>query len=137
MATLQFDSGKSVQYIIDADGSRVGQFRAETDTAKALTPHPRAYVDGEWQKSVTDDQLRKTIIMGGAALVSPELIDGAAEVFGATVLNLFGQTELAPVLSMTRPGDTRADRLATVGRPLPQVECKIVDPASGSVASTS
>jgi fatty-acyl-CoA synthase/long-chain acyl-CoA synthetase len=78
---------------------------------------------------------RIPIIMGGAALVSPELIDGAAEVFGATVLNLFGQTELAPVLSMTRPGDTRADRLATVGRPLPQVECKIVDPASGSVAA--
>jgi fatty-acyl-CoA synthase len=75
------------------------------------------------------------IIMGGAALVSPELIDGAAEVFGATVLNLFGQTELAPVLSMTRPGDTREDRLATVGRPLPQVECKIVDPVSGSVAA--
>mgnify|MGYP002137958050 CR=1 FL=1 len=73
--------------------------------------------------------------MGGAALVSPELIDGAAEVFGATVLNLFGQTELAPVLSMTRPGDTRADRLATVGRPLPQVECKIVDPVSGAVAA--
>ncbi|MCE9576772.1 MAG: N-acetylmuramoyl-L-alanine amidase [Deltaproteobacteria bacterium] len=33
VATLQFDSGKSVQYIIDADGARVGQFRAETDTA--------------------------------------------------------------------------------------------------------
>jgi uncharacterized protein (TIGR03382 family) len=33
VATLQFDSGKSVQYIIDADGARVGQFRPETDTA--------------------------------------------------------------------------------------------------------
>jgi len=32
VATLQNDSGKSVHYIIDADGSRVGQFRAETDT---------------------------------------------------------------------------------------------------------
>jgi len=78
---------------------------------------------------------RIPIIMGGAALVSPELIDGAAEVFGATVLNLFGQTELAPVLSMTRPDDSRDDRLATVGRPLPQVECKIVDPASRSVVA--
>ncbi|WP_285028859.1 class I adenylate-forming enzyme family protein [Mycolicibacterium sp. lyk4-40-TYG-92] len=78
---------------------------------------------------------RIPIIMGGAALVSPELIDGAAEVFGATVLNLFGQTELAPVLSMTRPGDSREDRLATVGRPLAQVECKIVDPASGAVVA--
>lgn len=78
---------------------------------------------------------RIPIVMGGAALVSPELIDGAAQVFGSTVLNLFGQTELAPVLSMTRPDDSRADRLSTVGRPLPQVECKIVDPVSGSVVA--
>ncbi|HEU0032046.1 MAG TPA: peptidoglycan recognition family protein [Kofleriaceae bacterium] len=32
VATLQNDGGKSVHYIIDFDGSRVGQFRAETDT---------------------------------------------------------------------------------------------------------
>lgn len=32
VATLQNDSGKSVHYIVDADGSRVGQFRPETDT---------------------------------------------------------------------------------------------------------
>jgi N-acetyl-anhydromuramyl-L-alanine amidase AmpD len=32
VATLQYDGGKSVHYIIDADGSRVGQFRPETDT---------------------------------------------------------------------------------------------------------
>jgi N-acetyl-anhydromuramyl-L-alanine amidase AmpD len=31
VATLQNDSGKSVHYIIDADGSRVGQFRPESD----------------------------------------------------------------------------------------------------------
>ena len=42
--------------------------RAETETAKALTPHPRAYVDGEWQKSVTDEQLAKIIVEGGAAV---------------------------------------------------------------------
>ena len=32
VATLQYDGGKSVHYIIDKDGSRVGQFRHETDT---------------------------------------------------------------------------------------------------------
>ena len=32
VATLQYDPDKSVHYIIDADGSRVGQFRPETDT---------------------------------------------------------------------------------------------------------
>ena len=32
VATLQNDGGKSVHYIVDADGSRVGQFVPETDT---------------------------------------------------------------------------------------------------------
>ncbi|MEO6951912.1 MAG: N-acetylmuramoyl-L-alanine amidase [Polyangia bacterium] len=32
VATLQNDPGKSVHYIVDADGSRVGQFRPEADT---------------------------------------------------------------------------------------------------------
>jgi len=31
VATLQNDSGKSVHYIVDADGGRVGQFRPESD----------------------------------------------------------------------------------------------------------
>lgn len=36
--------------------------------AAALNPKPRDYTDATWQKSVTDDQLRKTIVMGGAAV---------------------------------------------------------------------
>ena len=32
VATLQNDANKSVHYIVDADGARVGQFRPETDT---------------------------------------------------------------------------------------------------------
>jgi fatty-acyl-CoA synthase len=72
-------------------------------------------------------------IMGGASNVSSALIEAAEQVFGATVINLFGQTELSPVLTATRPDDSRADQLNTVGRPLPQVDCRIVDPASGEV----
>ena len=34
----------------------------------ALTPKPRNYTDKTWQASVTDDQIRKTIVMGGAAV---------------------------------------------------------------------
>lgn len=36
--------------------------------AAALNPKPRNYTDAAWQKSVTDDQIRKTIVMGGAAV---------------------------------------------------------------------
>src|SRR5271166_6044379 len=74
-------------------------------------------------------------IMGGASNVSPALIEAAEEVFDATVINLFGQTELSPVLTATRPEDSRADQLNTVGRPLPQVDCRIVDPVSGKVVA--
>ncbi|MFC5061808.1 class I adenylate-forming enzyme family protein [Actinomycetospora atypica] len=73
------------------------------------------------------------VAMGGAATVSPTMIQAAEDVFGASVINLFGQTELAPVLTATRPDDAHADQLETVGRPLPHVDVKIVDPASGEV----
>jgi fatty-acyl-CoA synthase len=72
-------------------------------------------------------------VMGGASNVSPALIEAAERVFGATVVNLFGQTELSPVLTATRPDDSRADQLNTVGHPLPQVDCRIVDPVNGEV----
>jgi mono/diheme cytochrome c family protein len=36
--------------------------------AAALNPKPRNYTDVTWQNSVTDDQIKKTILMGGAAV---------------------------------------------------------------------
>jgi cytochrome c553 len=36
--------------------------------AAALNPKPRNYTDKAWQASVTDDQIAKTILMGGAAV---------------------------------------------------------------------
>jgi cytochrome c553 len=36
--------------------------------AAALNPKPRNYTDKAWQASVTDDQIKKTILMGGAAV---------------------------------------------------------------------
>jgi uncharacterized membrane protein len=39
--------------------------KAATPAAMALSPKPRAYTDGEWQKSVTDEHLAKVIVEGG------------------------------------------------------------------------
>lgn len=36
--------------------------------AAALNPKPRNYTDKTWQASVTDDQIKQTILMGGAAV---------------------------------------------------------------------
>jgi fatty-acyl-CoA synthase/long-chain acyl-CoA synthetase len=90
----------------------------------------------EHQRTSDREAPQLAVIMGGASPVDPRLIDEAAEVFGADVYNLYGQTELAPVLSLTRPGDCIEDRRGTVGRPLPQVDCKVTDPTTGRVLAT-
>ncbi|MFK4040119.1 class I adenylate-forming enzyme family protein [Nonomuraea wenchangensis] len=76
---------------------------------------------------------RLTAVVGGGANVPGPVIDSVAREFGASVHNLFGQTELAPVLTLTRKSDTPEDLVTTVGRPIPQVDCKIADPATGAV----
>ena len=90
-----------------------------------------ALVDYQSTSSWPAPQL--AVIMGGASPVDAHLIDEATELFGANVYNLYGQTELAPVLSLTRPTDRIEDRRGTVGRPLPHVDCKVTDPATGQV----
>ena len=43
----------------------------------------------------------------------------------------YGQTEASPIITQTRTDDPIELRVETVGRPLPGVEVKIVDPATG------
>ena len=43
----------------------------------------------------------------------------------------YGQTEASPVVTMTTPDDAVEDRVATVGRHMPEIEVKIVDPETG------
>jgi fatty-acyl-CoA synthase len=48
----------------------------------------------------------------------------------------YGQTEASSWITMTRPGDPLELRVSTVGRPLPPVEVKLIDPQSGREVST-
>lgn len=75
-------------------------------------------------------------VLVGASTLAPSTLEAAERIFGATVHNLFGQTELSPVLSLTRRDDTRDDLVGTVGRPLPHTEACIVDPATGDIVPT-
>ena len=43
----------------------------------------------------------------------------------------YGQTEASPVVTQTRVGDPLEVRVETVGRPIPDIETKIIDPATG------
>ena len=45
----------------------------------------------------------------------------------------YGMTETSPVSTMTRAGDTLEHRTSTVGRTMPHLESRIVDPGTGEV----
>lgn len=59
------------------------------------------------QRAATEPAPQLHTITGGASNVPAAMIEAAGEIFGASVINLFGQTELAPVLTATRPTDSR------------------------------
>jgi mono/diheme cytochrome c family protein len=42
--------------------------KGDGPAAAALTPKPRDYTDAVWQKSVSDEQIKKTITGGGASV---------------------------------------------------------------------
>jgi acyl-CoA synthetase (AMP-forming)/AMP-acid ligase II len=71
----------------------------------------------------------------GAAPASPDLIRRAMDAFpGAALTNTFGQTETMGSITALGPGDHPPERLASVGKPLPGVEVRIVHPSTGEDA---
>ena len=88
----------------------------------ALTEHP-AY-------ATTDLSSTRAICSGGST-VPAALVRKLEDKLGAPFTIVFGQTECSPVASMTRPADTLEDKADTIGPPMPHVEVKIIDPATG------
>jgi len=76
---------------------------------------------------------RLDTVLVGASTVPGTMIEAVEQTFGASVHNLYGQTELSPVMCLTRRSDTREDLVTSVGRPLPHTGARIVDPATGEV----
>jgi len=74
-----------------------------------------------------------SLIMSGGATVPAELVRKLEERLNAGFSIVFGQTEASPVITQTSPLDSAVDKAETIGRPLPQVEVKIVDPATGAI----
>ncbi len=67
-------------------------------------------------------------MMSGGAMVAPELVRKAKEIFGSMIQIVYGQTESSPVIAQTRSDDTIEDLTQTIGQPLPHVEASIRDP---------
>ena len=73
-------------------------------------------------------------ILTGAEKMRPELAESYQKKFGITPLEGYGATEMGPVVSVNRPdipNETPAQegtRAGSVGRPLPGIAVRIVDP---------
>ncbi|HJG81164.1 MAG TPA: AMP-binding protein [Brevibacterium senegalense] len=67
-------------------------------------------------------------ISWGASIAPPSTLQAMADTFeGVPNFNMFGQTEMSSVTCMLR-GEDAVRKMGTVGRPVPLVEARIVDP---------
>jgi fatty-acyl-CoA synthase len=71
-------------------------------------------------------------LASGASFVPAELVTRVKEAFDCQFSIVFGQTELHGVVTQTRLDDSAEDQSGTIGRPLPLVDVKIIDPETGA-----
>jgi fatty-acyl-CoA synthase len=75
-------------------------------------------------------KLRTGIMAGSPCPI--EVMKRVTSEMGAHQMTIgYGQTEASPLITQTRADDSLELRVGTVGRPLPGVEAKIVDPETG------
>jgi len=81
--------------------------------------------------SKTDFSYMRTGIMAGSPCPVKVMQDVVEKMNMNEITIVFGQTESSPGCTQSRVDDSVELRVATVGRALPGVECKIVDPKTG------
>lgn len=90
----------------------------------------------EMEKKNYDTLSLRTGIMAGAPCPI-EVMKAVVNKMGAGEICItYGQTEASPGITMTRTNDPIELRVSTVGRALPNVEVKIINPETGETAST-
>ncbi|MGI6668463.1 MAG: AMP-binding protein [Acetivibrionales bacterium] len=81
--------------------------------------------------SKTDFSHMRTGIMAGSPCPIKVMQDVVDKMNAKEITIVFGQTEASPGCTQSRVDDSLELRVNTVGRALPGVECKIVDPRTG------
>ena len=79
----------------------------------------------------TDFSHMRTGIMAGSPCPASVMQDVVDKMNMKQITIVYGQTESSPGCTQSRVDDPLDVRINTVGRPLPQVECKIVDTETG------
>jgi fatty-acyl-CoA synthase len=115
-----FDSAKALNYI-------------EQEKCTAINGVPTMFIAilGHADFSKYSMKTLRTGIMAGAPCPVDTMKQVIEVMHCPEVVIAFGQTESSPVMTMTRRDDPIDLRVATVGRLLPDIEGKIVDPATG------
>ena len=70
-------------------------------------------------------------VVSGGSPVPAELVRRVEREMHVRFSVVFGTTECSPLLTQVRLDDEADDRAETLGRPLPQTEVKVADPATG------
>jgi len=108
----------------------------ERERCTAVYGSPGAFIalmgDPRYQASKVNSL--RTGIMGGAQCPMEVMKKVVDEMGVREIVIGYGQTESSSWITMTRPDDALELRVSTVGRSLPHVEAKIIDPVSGDEA---
>jgi len=89
----------------------------------ALLEHP------DFEK--TDFSYMRTGIMAGSPCPISVMRDVVDKMHMSEITIVYGQTEASPGCTMSSTDDPLEVRVGTVGRALPEIECRIVDPETG------
>ena len=79
----------------------------------------------------TDFSYMRTGIMAGSPCPISVMQDVVEKMHMTEITIVYGQTEASPGCTMSSTDDPIEVRVGTVGRPMPEIECKIVDPETG------
>ncbi len=102
---------------------RITAFHGVPTMFIAMLEHP------DFEK--TDFSYMRTGIMAGSPCPEPIMKQVIEKMNMREITIVYGQTEASPGCTMSSTDDSVAVRVATVGRALPEIECKIVDPETG------
>jgi acyl-[acyl-carrier-protein]-phospholipid O-acyltransferase/long-chain-fatty-acid--[acyl-carrier-protein] ligase len=92
------------------------------------------FLRGYVRRCEPEDMKSLDVVVAGAEALPKDLADAFEQKFSVRPIEGYGCTELSPVVSVNIPpsrspkGDTTGVREGTVGRPLPGLEAKVVDP---------
>jgi fatty-acyl-CoA synthase len=113
-----FDAGEALRLI---SSERCTMFYGTPNMAQALSDHP--------ERSKYD----LSSLRSGGTIGSPEQMMRVVELGARDICNIYGLTETYGNCSVTDAADPLEVRLTTVGRPLPGVDLRIVDPETGAL----